>query len=58
VKLVVPAMEKVGKLRQVSAPQTGKMYWMTFSNKGRPVKPGDRVNIVIGNFHANGLVVE
>ena len=58
VKLVVPSMEKVGKLRNVSAPQVGKMYWMAFSNKGGFVKSGDRVDIVIGNFHANGLVVE
>ncbi len=58
VKLVVPSLEKVGKLRQVSKPQAGKMYWMAFSNKGRMVKPGDRVDIAIGNFHANGLVVE
>jgi hypothetical protein len=58
VKLVVPSMEKVGKLRQVSAPEAGKMYWMTFSNKGGFVKPGDRVDIAIGNFRANGLVVE
>lgn len=58
VKLVVPSLEKVGKLRQVSTPQAGKKYWMTFSNKGGFVKPGDRVDVVIGNFHANGLVVE
>lgn len=58
VKLVVPSLEKVGKLRQISSPETGKVYWMAFSNKGRLVKPGDRVNVVIGNFQANGLVVE
>jgi hypothetical protein len=58
VKLVVPSMEKVGKLRQSSSPEPGKMYWMAFSNKGRLVKPGDHVNVVIGNFQANGLVVE
>ena len=58
VKLVIPSLEKVGKLRQVSSPETGKMYWMAFSNKGRLVKPGDRVNVVIGNFHANGLIVQ
>ena len=58
VQLVIPSLEKVGKLRQVSPPEAGKMYWMAFSNKGRLVKPGDRINIVIGNFHANGLVVE
>ena len=58
VKLVVPSLEKVGKLRQVAAPEASKMYWMTFSNKGGLVKTGDRINIVIGTFHANGLVVE
>jgi len=58
VQLVIPSLEKVGKLRQVSAPEAGKVYWMSFSNKGRLVKPGDRINIVIGNFHASGLVVE
>ena len=30
---------------------------MAFSNSGRPVKRDDRVNIVIGQFHAGGLVV-
>jgi len=58
VSLVVPSLEKVGKLRQSSTPQAGKVYWMAFSNKGRLVKPGDHVNVVIGNFQANGLVVE
>jgi len=59
VQLVVPSMEKVGQLRQ--APQkieAGKSYWMAFSNSGRVVKPGDRVDIVIGSFHARGLLVE
>lgn len=58
VKLVVPSLEKVGKLRQSSTPEAGKMYWMAFSNKGGLVKPGDRVNVVIGGFHAEGLVVQ
>src|ERR1700757_3374760 len=58
VKLVVPSLEKVGKLRQSSAPEAGKVYWMAFSNKGRLVKPGHRVNVVIGNFRAEGLVVQ
>jgi hypothetical protein len=31
---------------------------MAFSNPRRTVKPGDRVNVVIGRFHADGLVVE
>jgi len=58
VKLVVPTMDKVGKLRQTSTPEPGKTYWMLFSNKGAYVKRGDRVNVVIGTFHANGLVVD
>ena len=58
VKLVVPMMDKVGKLRQTSTPEAGKTYWMLFSNKGGFVKRGDHVNVVIGNFHAIGLVVD
>jgi hypothetical protein len=60
VKLVVPSLEQVGLLRQTpnGKPEIGKVYWMAFSNKGRLVKRGDHVNVVIGKFHADGLVVE
>jgi len=58
VKLVVPLMDKVGKLRQSSPPEAGKTYWMLFSNKGGHVKRGDKVNVVIGKFRADGLVVD
>ena len=58
VKLVVPSMEKVGQLRQSSTPEAGKTYWMAFSNKGRLVKRGDHVIVVIGRFRADGLVVD
>lgn len=58
VKLVVPSLEKIGKLRQSSAPEPGKMYWMAFSNKGGFVKPGHRVDVVIGTFRAQGLIVQ
>ena len=58
VSLVVPSLEKVGKLRQSQPPEEGKSYWMAFSNKGRLVKRGDHINIVIGEFHADGLVVD
>jgi len=57
VRLVVPSLEKVGQLRQSSAPEAGKTYWMAFSNKGRHVKKGHRVDVVIGTFRAEGLVV-
>ncbi len=58
VKLVVPALENVGQLRQSAPPEAGKSYWMVFSNKGRLVKRGDHVSVVIGDFHADGLVVD
>lgn len=58
VSLVVPTMEKVGPLRQAVPPQAGRSYWMTFSNKGRRVARGDRVDVVIGQFRANNLVVD
>ena len=56
--LHVPVMDKVGMLRQAGTPQSGQEYWMVFSNKGNLVRPGDRVNVMIGAFHADGLVVE
>jgi hypothetical protein len=58
-RLVVPSLEKVGQLRQ--APHeidAGKSYWMAFSNSGRQIKPGDRVDVVIGTFRVQGLIVE
>ena len=57
-RLVIPTLEKVGQLRQSSTPEAGKSYWMAFSNPSRSVKRGDRVNVVIGQFKAEGLVVE
>ncbi len=56
--LQVPEMDKVGRLRQAGKPEAGKEYWMVFSNKGNLVKTGDRVNVVIGSFHADGLIIE
>jgi hypothetical protein len=58
VKLVVPSLEKVGQLRQSGTPEADKAYWMAFSNKGRLVKRGDHVVVVIGQFRADGLVVD
>ena len=56
--LQVPVMEKVGPLRQAVAPEHGKAYWMVFSNKGNIVKAGHRVSVVIGQFRADGLLVQ
>ena len=58
VRLSVPTLEKVGQLRQSSTPEAGRSYWMAFSNPGRRVKPGDRVNLVIGKFTAEDLIVD
>jgi len=58
VSLVVPTMEKVGQLRQSAAPEAGRSYWMTFSNKGHRVARGHRVDVVIGRFKASNLVVD
>jgi hypothetical protein len=56
--LQVPVMDKVGTLRQTGVTHEGQEYWMVFSNKGNLIKPGDRVNVIIGIFHADGLMVE
>jgi len=56
--LQVPVMEQVGQLRQVAAPQNGRDYWMAFSNKGRYLKPGNHVTLMVGTLRISGLVVE
>ena len=57
-RLEVPSMEKVGQLRQSSPVQDGRTYWMVFANQQRLVKAGSRVDVVIGPFRAQGLLVE
>lgn len=56
--LQIPQMENVGQLRQTAKPENGREYWMAFSNRGKVIKPGSRVDIVIGSFRINDLVVE
>lgn len=56
--LSVPTMDKVGPLRQTGTLKAGQEYWVAFSNKGNLVQPGDRVNVIVGRFHADGLIVE
>jgi hypothetical protein len=58
VKLSVPQMDKIGDLRQSSTPKLGMTYWMAFANPTLVVKRGHRVDVVIGSFRANNLVVE
>ena len=57
-RLQVPTMEKIGTLRQMSTPEVGREYWMVFSNPGKLVKPGQKVDVVVGSFRAEGLTVE
>jgi hypothetical protein len=57
-KLGVPEMEMVGKLRQTASPEKGRIYWMVFGNPNRLVKAGNQVDVVIGSFRAEGMVVE
>ena len=58
-RLVVPTLEKVGQLRQAPhAIEAGQSYWMAFSNSGRLLRPGDRVDVVIGTFRVRGLTIE
>jgi hypothetical protein len=57
-RLLVPTMEKIGTLRQVANPEVGREYWMVFSNPGKLVKPGQRVDVVVGTFKVEGLTVE
>ncbi|HLQ12114.1 MAG TPA: hypothetical protein VK130_02555 [Steroidobacteraceae bacterium] len=56
--LVVPVMDQIGKLRQTQPAENGKIYWIVFSNKGGVARRGDRVSVVIGEFRADGLIVE
>ena len=58
VLLEVPVMDNIGQLRQTGALEVGQQYWMVFSNKGNLVKAGDRVNVLIGSFHIDGLGVQ
>ena len=58
VTLSVPALEKVGEVRQTATPQAGRSYFMLFGNPGKIVKAGDRVSVVIGKFRADGLIVQ
>jgi hypothetical protein len=57
-RFVVPTPPKTGALRNSNPPLAGHTYWMFFANPGGYVKPGERVSVVIGDFRADGLVVQ
>ncbi|MGU7769087.1 hypothetical protein ACV229_02745 [Burkholderia sp. MR1-5-21] len=56
--LVIPVMDQIGALRQTGQLVAGQEYWMVFSNKGEPIKRGERVSVLIDTLHIDGLVVE
>jgi hypothetical protein len=57
-KLIVPTPAKTGALRNSNPPLVDHTYWMFFANPGKLVKPGDHVDIDIGEFRVAGLVVQ
>lgn len=57
-KLIVPTPAKTGALRNSNPPLAGHTYWMFFANPGKLVKPGTHVNIEIGEFRADALLVQ
>jgi len=56
--LIVPIPPTTGALRNSNPPLADHTYWMFFANPGKLVKPGEHVNIEIGKFRAEGLVVQ
>jgi len=39
-------------------PQTGRIYFILFSNPNRMVKNGGSVSLVIGDFRKDGIIVD
>ena len=58
IRLAVPAMENIGELRQTPRQEEGRIYYILFGNPNRLVKPGGHVDVVVGRFRADGVVVE
>ena len=50
-------MEKVGKLRQSSTPKEGMTYYGVLKPDASRER-GHRVDVIIGSFRAQGLIVE
>jgi hypothetical protein len=57
-RLAVPAMENIGELRQTKDMGYGREYFIMFGNGNQVVRRGTKVDVVIGNFHADGVTVE
>ena len=57
-QLIVPTPAKTGALRNSNPPLDDHTYWMFFANPGKLVEPGQHVNIQIGDFLVEKLVVQ
>jgi hypothetical protein len=57
-KVVVPSPEKVGALRNLNPPETGRIYWMLFANPAKMIKKGSPVSVHIGDFDSGTLIVD
>jgi hypothetical protein len=57
-KLSVANTANNGKPLPRTLPEAGQEYWTEFGNRGRIVKPGNMVDLVIGTVHISGLIVE
>jgi hypothetical protein len=45
-------------LRQTPRPEEGRNDYLMFGNPGRAVNPGSHIDVVVGRFRADGLMVE
>ena len=57
-QLIVPTPAKTGALRNSNTPLDDHTYWMFFANPGKLVEPGEHVDIQIGEFLVEKLVVQ
>ena len=57
-RMIVPTPAKTGALRNSNPPLAGHTYWMFFANPAKFVQQGEQVNIEIGDFLADNLVVQ
>ena len=57
-QLIVPTPAKTGALRNSNPPKDDHTYWMFFANPGKLVESGEHVNIQIGDFLVENLVVQ
>ena len=57
-QMIVPTPAKTGALRNSNPPLDDHTYWMFFANPGKFIQAGEQVNIEIGDFKAEGIVVE